>query len=78
MPLVRTQGTDSIPGDRALLSVRDLRQLTGLDDQTLYRHLRANRLPGVRRIGGRVFVVRTTFERWLDESSPPLRAGRRS
>ena len=53
------------PGDRVLLSVRELVRLTGLGDETIYRHLRAGRIPGVRRIGRSVFVARAAFEKWL-------------
>ncbi len=67
----------ALPDHRALLSARDLQRLTGLHRQTVYRLMQEGKVPGVRRLGGRIFVVREAFERWL-ESSPPLRAERRA
>jgi excisionase family DNA binding protein len=58
----------SVPRDRALLSTEDIGILTGLHRTTIYRLMHQGRIPGVRRIGDRLFVVRSVFERWLLEN----------
>ena len=63
--------------ERALLTLRELTEVTGLGYETLRRLAHQGRLPGSRVLGGRILVSRPVFERWL-ESSPPPRAGRRN
>lgn len=69
--------SSTIPETRALLSVRELERITGVHYQTLYKLAREGRIPGARRLGGRVLISRSIFERWL-QSSPRPRAVRRS
>ena len=68
MSVARTVG---IPEERAVLNARDLQHLTGLHRTTLYRLMAEGQIPGVRRLGGRVFVSREIFTRWLDSADRP-------
>ena len=67
---------DTTPDGRAFLTIRALARLTGIRDETLYRLAHKGRIPGARKLGGRVLIARSVFERFFDEPTP--RSGKRS
>lgn len=47
------------------MSVREASELLGITTRTTYRLVRDGELPGARRLGRRVVIVRPILERWL-------------
>ncbi len=52
------------------MSVQDASALLGITPRTAYRLVRDGKLPGARRLGRRVIVVRPVLERWLITGDP--------
>lgn len=50
----------------AFYNVAETAEITGLDESTLYRHLRQGKFPGIK-IGGRYVVPRAVIERLIDD-----------
>jgi excisionase family DNA binding protein len=63
------RSTSPIRGED-VMSVQDASALLGITPRTAYRLVRDGKLPGARRLGRRVIVVRPVLERWLITGDP--------
>lgn len=63
-PAVDAEGPQGLTRED-VMSVREVADLLDVTTRTVYRLVRDGQLPGARRIGRTVVVVRPVFEHWL-------------
>lgn len=58
----------------ALMKVEEAAKLLGISRASAYRHAASGELPGVKRLGRRVYVVRARLIQYLESDTPEANA----